>query len=40
MREHNLTELWKQFAIFPCYPNTKIPATKNGFLDAKFGQGV
>ncbi len=40
MREHNLTELWKSFAIFPCYPNTKVPATKHGFQDAKFGQDV
>ncbi|MBP3820081.1 bifunctional DNA primase/polymerase [bacterium] len=40
MRQHNLTELWKQFAIFPCKPNDKRPATEHGFHDAKTGQDV
>lgn len=31
---------WSQYATFPCKSNTKIPATKNGFKDAKFGQDV
>lgn len=31
---------WSQFATFPCKTNTKIPATKNGFKNAKFGQNV
>ena len=31
---------WMDFAVFPCKPNTKIPATKNGFKDAKFNQDV
>ena len=31
---------WSDYAVFPCKPNTKIPATQNGFKDAKFGQDV
>lgn len=40
MKDINLTNLWKDFAIFPCVPKEKYPATKNGFYDAKFGQDV
>lgn len=40
MRQHNLTELWKQFAIFPCKPNDKRPATEHGFHNAKTEQDV
>lgn len=31
---------WKQFATFPCKRNSKIPATKNGFKNAKFEQDI
>lgn len=31
---------WSQYATFPCKPNTKQPATRQGFKDAKFGQDV
>ncbi len=31
---------WSQYATFPCKPNTKIPATRQGFKDAKCGQDV
>ena len=31
---------WKNFATFAIKGNTKIPATKNGFKDAKFGHDV
>ena len=30
----------KIFATFPCKANSKIPATRNGFKDAQFGQDV
>lgn len=31
---------WSKYATFPCKQNTKIPATKRGFKDAKFGQDL
>lgn len=31
---------WKNFATLVCVGNSKIPATKNGFKDAQFGQDV
>lgn len=31
---------WSHYATFPCKQSTKIPATQNGFKDAKFGQDV
>lgn len=40
MTKKNLLWNWSQYATFPCKLNTKIPATKNGFKDAKFGQDV
>ena len=33
-------ENWRNFATFPCKGNSKIPATRNGFKDARFGQDV
>lgn len=33
-------ENWRNFATFRCKGNSKIPATPNGFKDAKFGQDV
>ena len=30
----------KNFAIFPCIGNSKVPATLHGFKDAKFGQNA
>ena len=35
-----LQENWKQFKTFPCLGNSKRPATRNGFKDAKTGQDV
>lgn len=40
MKDINLTNIWKDFAIFPCKANDKKPATQHGFLDAKTGQDV
>ena len=31
---------WQHFATFPCKGNSKIPAVRNGFKDAQFGQNV
>ena len=31
---------WQKFATFPCKRNSKIPATRQGFKDAQFGQNV
>lgn len=31
---------WSHYATFPCKTNSKIPATRNGFKDAKFEQDV
>ena len=28
---------WEQFALFPCWKNSKRPATRHGFKDAKLG---
>lgn len=36
MKDINLTNIWKDFAIFPCKANDKKPATQHGFLDAKW----
>ena len=38
MQDDNVLRNWSQFAIFPCKPNDKKPATRQGFKDAKFGQ--
>jgi hypothetical protein len=38
MLNDTLAAAWRKLAIFPCKPNLKIPATPNGFKDAKFGQ--
>ncbi len=40
MENLNVLPDWSRFAIFKCRPNTKKPATKNGFKDAQFGQNV
>lgn len=34
------TSNWKKFATFACKPNSKQPATPNGFKDAQFEQNV
>lgn len=40
MENLNVLPDWSRFAIFKCQPNTKKPATKNGFKNAQFGQNV
>lgn len=40
MKNLKLQDNWKNFATFAIKGNTKIPATKNGFKDAKFGHDV
>lgn len=40
MQDQVLLWNWMHFATFPCKPNTKIPATRQGYKDAKTGQDV
>lgn len=40
MQNTNILGKWSSFATFPCKLNSKIPATRNGFKDAQFGQDV
>ena len=40
MTNIEIQENWKNFATLVCVGNSKIPATKNGFKDARFGQDV
>lgn len=37
---NDIFQNWQYFATFPCKGNSKIPATRNGFKDARFGQDV
>lgn len=40
MTNKDLLKNWQAFATFPCKGNSKLPATRNGFKDAQFGQDV
>ena len=40
MPEEKALRHWSQFATFKCKPNSKKPATKNGFKDAQLGQDI
>lgn len=39
-KEKNIINNWSQHMTFRCKPNSKIPATWQGFKDAKLGQDV
>lgn len=39
-KEKNIINNWSYYMTFPCKPNSKIPATRQGFKDAKLGQDV
>lgn len=39
-KEKNIINNWSYYMTFPCKHNSKLPATRQGFKDAKFGQDV